>query len=61
MLAEEAHGLPAESEVLHTNYERYEKPTLIMFDINRYDSVFFLPQVTLIIHEQAPEVDEAWK
>lgn len=61
MLAEEAHRLPTESEVLHTNYERYEKPTLIMFDINRYDSVFFLSQVTLIIHEQAPEVDEAWK
>jgi hypothetical protein len=30
-LAEEAHGLPAESVVLHGNHERYKEAILILF------------------------------
>jgi len=51
-LAEEAHGLPAESEVLHGNHERYIEAILILFVM----TIFVLSQSLLIIllHHTSP-------
>ncbi|KON82959.1 hypothetical protein AF331_19145 [Rossellomorea marisflavi] len=48
-LAEEAHGLPPESEVLHGNHEGYKEPIRIVFDMKWSFLVFDLASFLSLI------------